>query len=64
MNVNNTENINTEKTRLTITLPVWLLNDLQKVAKVKGQSVNSVIVSASFNFLMDFKKNYDDVLKF
>lgn len=59
----NSQNINTGKTRLTITLPIWLLNDLQKIAEVKGQSVNSIITSANFKFLMDFKKSYDDVLK-
>lgn len=56
--------IDTNKTRLTITLPIWLLNDLQKIAEVKGQSVNSVITSANFKFLMDFKKDYKDLLKF
>ncbi len=54
--------MNTDKTRLTITLPVWLLDDLQEIAKVKGQSVNSLIAGASFGFLMKFKKNYQDLL--
>lgn len=64
METNSKENIDTNKTRLSITLPVWLLNDLQKIAEVKGQSVNSVIVNANFKFLMDFKKDYKDFLKF
>lgn len=56
------KHMNTDKTRLTITLPVWLLDDLQEIAKVKGQSVNSLIAGASFGFLMKFKKNYQDLL--
>lgn len=60
----NSQIIDTNKTRLTITLPIWLFNDLQKIAEVKGQSVNSVITNANFKFLMDFKKDYKDFLKF
>lgn len=62
METNKRENIDINKTRLTITLPVWLLSDLQEIAKVKGQSVNSLIAGASFGFLMKFKKNYQDLL--
>ena len=62
MERNKRENIDINKTRLTITLPVWLLSDLQEIAKVKGQSVNSLIAGASFSFLMKFKKNYQDLL--
>lgn len=55
--------MDTDKTRLTITLPVWLLNDLQEIARVKGQSLNSTITDASFKFLMKFKKEYQELLK-
>lgn len=50
-----------KRVRKTIRMPEWLTNQLIKIAKFNGISVNALITNACLEMVKDFTAKYQDL---
>ena len=50
-----------KRVRKTIRMPEWLTNQLIKIAKFNGISVNALITNAYLEMVKDFTAKYQDL---